>query len=342
MVDQLPAPLVEAEVDLRSYEYMPLDVVRLMRSSTWRKVRRQPELGYWMMNLWVSSWHEVPAASLPDDDDELADFARCEPKVWDKVKAKVLAGWTKCSDGRLYHPVVAEKAVESWAKMNQQRKRTHAAREALKRKLSNAPTETATPPATSPVATSVTEPETASKESKGKEREQKERDHDAAAASSVAAREPVPETPEPVEPAALDDDPGPPPACLVRPPKPEDEALRLWLEAARVEGWPAAAEFLNSTRRHRLQAILAMCGGLDGWKAALEQARDAAFLRKPDGTPQGWFDLDWMLDEQKFTRLMEGRYAERRNPQSRSADSGAPTVPDGVAAAFARRYPAAG
>lgn len=338
MADNLPAPLVEAEVDLRSYEFMPLDVVRLMRSSTWRKVRRQPELGYWMMNLWVSSWHEVPAASLPDDDDELADFARCEPKVWDKVKAKVLAGWTKCSDGRLYHPVVAEKAVESWAKMNNQRKRTNAAREALRRKLSNAPTETVTQPATSPVAAPVTEPVTASKERKGKEREEKERDHDAAASSTVAAREPVTATEAPVTP---DDDPGPPPACLVRPPKPEDQALTLWQEAARLEGWPAA-DFLNSTRRYRLQAILAICDGLDGWRTALDQARDAEFLRTPEGKPQGWFDLDWLLDETHFTRLMEGRYAERRNAQSRAADSGSPAVTDGVSAAFARRYASTG
>lgn len=174
-----------------------------------------------------------------------------------------------------------------------------------------------------------------------------QKDHEAAAASSsVAACATEPDPPVAVEPDAASgpeppgkpatptDDAGPIPVFLDRSP---DIALRHWQETARAEGWPAA-DFLNSTRRHRLLAILAVCGGLEGWRAALEHARDAEFLRTPDGTPQRWFDLDWLLDESHFTRLMEGRYAERRNPQGRAADSGSPTVADGVAAAFARRY----
>jgi hypothetical protein len=36
---------------------------------------------------------------------------------WKKVRAKGgLRGWIRCSDGRLYHPVVVEKAIEAWAK----------------------------------------------------------------------------------------------------------------------------------------------------------------------------------------------------------------------------------
>lgn len=333
MADQLPDPLVPAEVDLRDFAYMPLDVVRLMRSSAWRKIRRAPELGYWSVNLWASSWHEVPAASLPDDDDELADFARCEPKTWDKVKAKVLAGWVKCSDGRLYHPVVAEKALEAWAKMNGQRKRTHAAREALKRKLLETATKDVAAILTAPAATSVTETATASKGTEGTGTEGNRTDSEEAA-SSVPREEPLVETestaagdqqsahPEAqaVEPHAKlvdqpEDDLAMPPALARR--QLEDRAYALWSALAQELGLPDAG-FLNSALRPALGLRLTECGGLDGWNLALTKLREAKYLRNDDDTPKWWVNLKWFVDPGNFTGLMEGRYAEQHR---RSSDS---------------------
>jgi len=121
----------------------------------------------------------------------------------------------------------------------------------------------------------------------------------------------------------------------------QDLALVAWNDGAAAHGWPAI-QFLTSTRRYRLDAIFAIAGGLEGWKTALEQAPSNEYLHRPDGRWQPWFNFDWLLDEQKFTRLMEGRYAERHDAQSRATDGGTPTVADGVAAAFARRYPQSG
>lgn len=105
---------------------------------------------------------------------------------------------------------------------------------------------------------------------------------------------------------------------------PEGRAFAAWQEQARRHGWPDPM-FLSSTRRHRLRAILAICGGLAGWVGALDCALSAEFLRTAEGGWQPWFHIDWMLTEEKFTRLMEGRYAERhqRNDQQQHGGLGA-------------------
>ena len=109
-VHPLPEPLTPTDCDLSTFAFMPLDVQRLLTSETW--VLGSGDERAAAMTLWLASWHQVPAASVPDNDRMLAHLSQCAR--WDKVKAHVLRGWVKCSDGRLYHPVVAEKALESW------------------------------------------------------------------------------------------------------------------------------------------------------------------------------------------------------------------------------------
>lgn len=114
MTVELPAPLVPAEVELRDFQFMPLDIARLRRSKAWLICKRRPELAFYMINLWTAAWHDTPAGSLEDDDDVLADLAMCSAKDWPKLRRDILRGWTKCSDGRLYHTVVVEKVIEAW------------------------------------------------------------------------------------------------------------------------------------------------------------------------------------------------------------------------------------
>jgi hypothetical protein len=114
---------------------MPLVIARLRKSTAWIKAKRRPELGFYMVNLWIAAWHTVPAASLEDDEDVLADAAMCDLNKWPEVRDEVLRDWVKCSDGRLYHPAVAEKAIESWDAKRAQVKRTSAATAARAVKL---------------------------------------------------------------------------------------------------------------------------------------------------------------------------------------------------------------
>lgn len=127
-LSECPAPLVPADADLTDFPFLQLEVDRLRRSKSWLIAKRKPAVGFYMVNLWMGVWHNVPAGSIEDDDDVIADVAMCDPRQWSKVKADVMRGWVKCSDGRLYHPVVAEKVIAAWIRKIEQRLRTASAR----------------------------------------------------------------------------------------------------------------------------------------------------------------------------------------------------------------------
>lgn len=168
-------PLVPPEVDLRNFHYMPLDVVRL-RDSDIAGVE-DGEVFRAAVLAWCAAWHQVPAASLPDDDAVLArltGYGR-DLATWRRVReAGALRGFVRCSDGRLYHPVVAEKALEAWDKKGRQAERTRRATEAAAERARVR-------------RESVTDSVTDSKERRGEEREEgKERDSPAPVASGGA------------------------------------------------------------------------------------------------------------------------------------------------------------
>lgn len=121
-------PLVPINVDLRDFPYMPLDVVRLRDSEL--ATTSSGEGFRCAVLLWCAAWHQLPAASLPDDDRLLSQYAGFGRSLreWRKHRAEALYGWELCTDGRLYHPTVAEKALEAWAQRLQQRWRTECAR----------------------------------------------------------------------------------------------------------------------------------------------------------------------------------------------------------------------
>ncbi|GAB3359004.1 MULTISPECIES: DUF1376 domain-containing protein [Giesbergeria] len=122
------APLTPADCDLRDFPFMLLDVKRLRDSDM--ALTESPEACWAAVLLWCSAWHQVPAGSLPDDDRVLANLAGYGRVVreWRKHKAGALHGWVKCSDGRLYHKTVAEKANTAWESKLQQRWKTECAR----------------------------------------------------------------------------------------------------------------------------------------------------------------------------------------------------------------------
>lgn len=131
MTENLPEPLTPPDCDLRDFPYMPLDVGRLRDSDL--AGHENPEVFRTSVISWCVAWHQLPAASLPDDDAKLARLFGLGRDIegWQSIReAGGLYGWVKCGDGRLYHPIVAEKAVEAWAVAKKNKGRTAAATKA--------------------------------------------------------------------------------------------------------------------------------------------------------------------------------------------------------------------
>ena len=117
-----PEPLVPPDVDLRGMPFMPLDVGRLRDSDL--AIEASGDEFRAAVLLWCASWNQVPAGSLPRAEQPLAAYAGFgrDVKGWRKVSAGALRGFVECADGRLYHPVVAEKALDAWAQRVEHRK----------------------------------------------------------------------------------------------------------------------------------------------------------------------------------------------------------------------------
>lgn len=123
-----PPPMTPADSDLQDFAFMPLHVSRLRDSDM--AAQCDPEACWYAVLLWCASWHQLPAGSLPTDDASLTRLVGLgrDLRTWRKHKADALRGWALCTDGRLYHPVVAEQVAQSWRKKLEQRWRTECAR----------------------------------------------------------------------------------------------------------------------------------------------------------------------------------------------------------------------
>ena len=116
-VPHLAEPLTPPDCDLRSsgMVFMPLDVGRMMDSDQFAMATGEEFKA--AMALYAKAWLQVPAASLPNDDRVLAHLAGgYTQRRWRKIKDVALRGWLLCTDGRLYHPVIAEFAHDAWEK----------------------------------------------------------------------------------------------------------------------------------------------------------------------------------------------------------------------------------
>lgn len=124
MTEERPEPLTPPDCDVRPFDGFMLDVDKLMASELWAMSSGDEFKA--AIALWCKAWKQVPAASLPNDERVLAAFSGAGSK-WRKVRQVALHGFVLCSDGRLYHPVLAADALRA-SRARKQRQEAIAAR----------------------------------------------------------------------------------------------------------------------------------------------------------------------------------------------------------------------
>lgn len=142
MALDLPKPPVPPECDLSGNDWFALHFKRLRKSRWWRRASDLARARNVM--LWGAAYESIPAGSLPDDDDELAEAAGfgMDADAFIRVKAEIMAPWTLCSDGRWYHPTLVEVVIETWARTSERRKKDAGKKRDQRAKARGVPLET--------------------------------------------------------------------------------------------------------------------------------------------------------------------------------------------------------
>ncbi len=119
----LPDPLNTPDCTLRGFRWMPLYFEDLFASDFFATATAE-ELRA-ALKLWCVAWLQTPAGSLPNSDRALCYHAGLDRnmRAWHRVKEAALHGFILCSDGRLYHAFLVEKAREALGKRESDRKR---------------------------------------------------------------------------------------------------------------------------------------------------------------------------------------------------------------------------
>lgn len=131
MSEELPPPLTPRECDCTDLDGFMLNVERLMASEL--VALSSHEIVAASLFVWCRAWKQRPAASLPDDDRVNAAFARLPLARFKRLKSEVMHGIVKCSDGRLYHRVLAAEALNAFQRKLSFQKRRHDDAERLRK-----------------------------------------------------------------------------------------------------------------------------------------------------------------------------------------------------------------
>lgn len=113
------------------------------------------------------------------------------------------------------------------------------------------------------------------------------------------------------------------------------DAVRFFNEIAGQLGW-SQVQKMTPQRARSLKARLADCGGIEGWRGAVDRAAQSDFLSGRTSKPWTGFGFDWLVKAQNFTKLMEGNYDNRNRSGNTGLAQGRQDRPDPALEQIAR------
>ena len=294
----LPPPSVPADLDVTALPSFMLNTQKLLSSelvalATGEEFRAA-------VLLWCRAWHQVPAASLPDDDRVLASFAGFgrDVNAWRKVREMALHGFQKCADGRLYHGTLADDAMRASRDMRRRRERTRAATAA---RMADAERDEERP------------------DDRSEERKEERNDDRNDGRNDGRNVHPGQDRTGKVKDEGKREEATTPLGLEISKVECSQvaRAIEIWNATAANHGLPKAQR-ITPTRRRKMLTRLAEVGGIEGWIEACDRVARSHFLCGANG--RGWkADIDFVLRESAFTKLLEGAYDDA---PARSAGGG--------------------
>ncbi|WP_241019575.1 hypothetical protein [Burkholderia sp. Ac-20345] len=131
MTDSLRPTPYPADTRAKGWRF-ELDHERIRQSDTWALAA--PEIRPWLLMLWMTAWEQTPCGSLPADDELIAVRLGMPMDQFVANKNRLLRGWWRADDGRLYHDTMTERVREMLAHRDGERTRKAAQRTAKKTK----------------------------------------------------------------------------------------------------------------------------------------------------------------------------------------------------------------
>lgn len=113
-------------------------------------------------------------------------------------------------------------------------------------------------------------------------------------------------------------------------------AIDLFKEAAGEAGWPVP-RILSKARKVALRARLKECGGIEGWRIAMDKAKASDHCC--GNNDRGWvLTFDFITNAKSFAKLMEGNYDNRDSKRVSGANAQGGKQQTSMASIIAQRH----